>query len=202
MSLYKAAVRVFTCIVTAAALTSCAVKSFKSTVVEAAQTPIRTLDVYWNPKLPENYRISKSAQGYQPVISAADRKVAADSLIALSRTFDQGFRTSFSEKVKTMGVKTVEVITVQQERLPNPAEGRYQLFIDVSEMSVGCSGYGCVAMFDIKGTLRAPASSAAALIFTTKVGQAIVGAKIDEKVFESFASILTNDLDAKGFLKK
>lgn len=202
MSLYKTAIRIFICMTALIALTGCAVKSFKSTLLETAQVPIRTLDVYWNPKLPEKYQISKSAQGYQPVINANDRKVATDSLGALSRIFDQGFRTSFSEKMKIMGVKTVEVIAVQQQRLPNPAEGRYQLFIDVSEMSVGCSGSGCVAIFDIKGILRAPASSAAAITFTTKVGQPIVGAKIDEKLFNSFASTLIDDLNIKGFLKK
>jgi hypothetical protein len=202
MKIFQATSRILSCLLAAMALTACAVKSFQSTAVETPQTPIRILDVYWSPKLPANYKLTKSAQGYQPVITDADRKVAAESLTALSRTFDGGFRSIFSEKMKASGVKTVEIISVPQQRLPNPVEGRYQLFVDVNDMAVGCNGLGCVATFDIKGMLRAPASSAPALTFTTKVGQPIVGAKIDEALFNSFAGALAEDLDKKGFLKR
>ncbi|MEO8388518.1 MAG: hypothetical protein ABI893_16940 [Polaromonas sp.] len=202
MTIFHATARVLSCLLAAMALTACAVKSFTSTAMETAQTPIRILDVYWSPKLPANYKLTKSAQGYKPMITDADRKVAADSLVALSRTFDGGFRTLFSEKMKASGVKTVEVISVPQQRLPNPVEGRYQLFIDVEDMAVGCNGLGCVATFDIKGMLRAPASSAPAMTFTTKVGQPIVGAKIDDMLFSSFANALADDLSTKGFLKR
>ena len=202
MTIFQATLKTVSCLVATMALTACAVKSFKSTAMETAQTPIRILDVYWSPKLPANYKLTKSAQGYQPVITEADRKVAAESLTALSQTFDRGFRTLFSERMKVSGVKTVEVISVPQQRLPNPVEGRYQLFVDVNDMAVGCTGLGCVATFDIKGMLRAPESSAPALTFTTKVGQPIVGAKIDDALFNAFASALADDLDSKGFLKR
>lgn len=202
MTIFQATLKTVSCLVATMALTACAVKSFKSTAMETAQTPIRILDVYWSPKLPANYKLTKSAQGYQPVITEADRKVAAESLTALSQTFDRGFRTLFSERMKASGVKTVEVISVPQQRLPNPVEGRYQLFVDVNDMAVGCTGLGCVATFDIKGMLRAPESSAPALTFTTKVGQPIVGAKIDDALFNAFASALADDLDKKGFLKR
>ena len=202
MTIFQATLKTVSCLVATMALTACAVKSFKSTAMETAQTPIRILDVYWSPKLPANYKLTKSAQGYQPVITEADRKVAAESLTALSQTFDRGFRTLFSERMKVSGVKTVEVISVPQQRLPNPVEGRYQLFVDVNDMAVGCTGLGCVATFDIKGMLRAPESSAPALTFTTKVGQPIVGAKIDDALFNAFASALADDLDKKGFLKR
>jgi hypothetical protein len=185
----------------ALAVTGCAVKSFNSKLIENSQVPIKVLDVYWNPEIPKTFRITKSAQGYQPVINAADRLAGENAIREMHAVFQRGFQTQFKQAALAKGISEVSLVMVPQAQLPNPTPGRHQLFVGITNLGVFCTA-GCTANFDLNGMLRSPGSSAATWTFDTQVGQPTVYAKIDAAIFEAFTSTVLSDWDAKKLLAK
>jgi hypothetical protein len=185
-----------------AILTGCSsVKSYKSDNNITASETIKVLDVYWNPVLPANIQITRSARGYQPYISEADKRQASVAIADLRRIFSAGFTSTFSNQIKSMGVQSLEVVTVRQERLPNPVPGRYQLFVDVTATDLSCVDHGCTATFTLFSVLRPPASSEVAWSSTAKVGQSAINIPIDYVIFNAYSDRIMSDLKSKGYLR-
>jgi hypothetical protein len=164
--------------------------------------PIKVLDVYWNPVVPSSFRITKSARGYQPVITSEDRKVAEGAIRELYGVFQTGFQTQFKNSAMARGISEVALVNVRQVQLPNPTPGRHQLFVDVTELSVGCNDQLCFPLFKLNGLLRNPGSSGSAMTFETSVGKQSAFSKVDAAVFEAFTQAVLDDWKAKGLLQK
>jgi len=169
------------------ALCGCAVKSLKTSKDVDVIQKIRMIQVAYDPTLPHQIYIQKEGRGYRPTITTADKMVAYNNSLALSRIFNEGFSHRFSGIAAKYQVEVVKSADAPK------------LKISISSLRMACSPMGCQSLFTLQGELFSQADIRL-WNFSSEVGQPVVNADISGELFDSFAKELLDAMKKDGIV--
>lgn len=172
------------------ALYGCAVKSLKTSGEINATQRVKTVQVMYDPSLPNSIQIQRQGGGYLGAITNGDRNLAVNNARQLTQLFSDNFKSKFSSVASQYGLVVANL----------PGEFP-KLKVSVTSLSMGCSSFGCLSSLYLKGELFG-VSENLLWTFSSQVGQPMVNAKISDELFDFFVIAMLEAMKKDGVITK